>query len=131
MADSAQHATDRRSKRLRGMDTVVGHATGAGSMIRIWPRILKSAVIILIATHIGLGVFSSAQQSVTVDEIFHVTGGYAFNRLNDFRIHPDNGVLPQRLHALPAFIAGASSPPLGTDQAWHGPDVARVCYQFF
>ncbi len=94
-----------------------------------WKAVL--AVTALLALHLALGLWSAARQSVTVDEIYHLTGGYCFNRLGDYRIHSDNGVLPQRLHALPALLAGAKPPPLEGNAAWRGADVTVVCYQFF
>jgi len=89
------------------------------------------AVAALLALHLALGLWPAAHQSATVDEIYHLTGGYCFNRLGDYRIHPDNGVLPQRLHALPAVLAGAQPPPLTDNEAWRAVDVSVVCYQFF
>jgi hypothetical protein len=88
-------------------------------------------VAAFIAAHLGLGLWSAAQQSVTVDEIFHLTGGYCFNALGDYRVHPDNGVLPQRLHALPAVLAGAKPPPLEGNEHWRGADAYVLSYQFF
>lgn len=94
-----------------------------------WQTAIAAAAII--AAHLGLGLWSAAQQSVTVDEIFHLTGGYCFNALGDYRVHPDNGVLPQRWHALPAVLAGARPPPLEGNAYWRGADSYVLAYQFF
>lgn len=90
-----------------------------------------TAVAVLLALHVVLGTAAAMRQSVTVDEIFHVTGGYFFDRFGDYRLHTDNGVLPQRLHALPAVLAGAKPPPLEGSEYWRAADLQVVSYQFF
>jgi hypothetical protein len=85
----------------------------------------------LLAVHVALGLSALAGKSVTADEIFHLTGGYMFDRFGDYRIHPDNGVLPQRLQGLPAVLAGAKSPPLENNPYWRTSDVYVMSYQFF
>ena len=82
-----------------------------------------------VAVHLALGLGAVMQKSITTDELFHLAGGYSFNALGDFRIHPDNGVLPQRLHALPAVLLGANPPPLDTE-AWRTADATLVGYDF-
>ncbi|MSU46561.1 MAG: phospholipid carrier-dependent glycosyltransferase [Lacunisphaera sp.] len=88
-------------------------------------------VVSLLILHAALGLRAVAGKSVTADEIFHVTGGYLFDRYGDYRIHPDNGVLPQRLHALPAVLAGAKPPPFEGNDYWRASDVYVMSYQFF
>ena len=85
----------------------------------------------LLALHAGLALRSTMQRSLTVDEIFHVTGGYFFNTLGDYRIHPENGVLPQRLHGLPAWISGAKPPALADNPYWRTSDLHVISHQFF
>ena len=65
------------------------------------------AVAALLALHYALAVGSKLQQSTTSDEIVHLTGGYTFDALHDYRLHPENGVLPQRWAALPTALRGA------------------------
>lgn len=96
---------------------------------RSW--LTAAAVAILLAVHAALGLSALAGKSVTADEIFHLTGGYLFDRFGDYRIHPDNGVLPQRLQGLPAVLAGAKSPPLENNPYWRTSDVYVMSYQFF
>ena len=43
---------------------------------------------------------------MTFDEMAHLTAGYTYWAFNDYRLHPENGNLPQRLGALPAVLAG-------------------------
>ncbi|MBI5693996.1 MAG: glycosyltransferase family 39 protein [Verrucomicrobia bacterium] len=91
----------------------------------------RAAVAFLLLLHLALGLGAVVQKSVTVDEIFHLTGGYCFNALGDFRVHPDNGVLPQRLHALPAVLMGAQPPRLEGNPYWQAADSYVLSYQFF
>jgi 4-amino-4-deoxy-L-arabinose transferase-like glycosyltransferase len=88
-------------------------------------------VLALLALHVGLALRAVSGKSVTVDEIFHVTGGYFYDKFGDYRIHPDNGVLPQRLHALPAVLAGAKPPRLENNEYWRTSDIYVMSYQFF
>ena len=93
--------------------------------------LVLAAVVVLLCAHGTLALRAVKTKSVTADEIFHVTGGYLFDRYGDYRIHPDNGVLPQRLHALPAVLAGAKPPPFAGNDYWRASDVQVMSYQFF
>lgn len=103
--------------------------TNSAGRRRSW--FTAAAVAILLAVHAALGLSALAGKSVTADEIFHLTGGYLFDRFGDYRIHPDNGVLPQRLQGLPAVLAGAKPPPLENNPYWRTSDVYVMSYQFF
>jgi hypothetical protein len=88
------------------------------------------ALVVIATTHAFVAVRAMAGKSTTADELAHVTGGYNFNRWNDYRLHPENGNLPQRLHALPAVLGGATWP--GFDgPAWRGSDVWGLGHAFF
>src|SRR6185436_15429251 len=72
----------------------------------------------------------SHEHSTTADEIFHVTAGYAYGKLGDYRLQPENGNLPQRLAALPLVAQDLRFPKL--DQpAWRSADAAEIGHQFF
>ena len=94
-------------------------------------RKVWTGVAALLLLHVALALRAVSGKSVTVDEIFHLTGGYLYNRYGDYRIHPDNGVLPQRWHALPAWLGGAQPPPLTGNEAWPAADVYAISHQFF
>lgn len=104
-------------------------------MTTFFPRNLSwltsIAVLILLGAHVLLALSAVTGKSVTVDEIFHVTGGYLFNRHGDFRIHSDNGILPQRLQALPAVLEHANPPAFAGNTYWENADVSVVSHQFF
>lgn len=94
---------------------------------------LKTAglVLLLLGLHIALALTAVRTKSVTTDEIFHVTGGYLYNRFGDFRIHPDNGVLPQRWQALPAALGKTTPPTLSENPLWRTSSVHGMSHQFF
>lgn len=89
------------------------------------------ALATLAAMHAGVAWTAAREKGPSFDEIYHVTGGYLYNRLGDFRIHTDNGVLPQRLHGLGAGRGGASLPALEDNPDWRVADNSRIAYQFF
>ncbi len=66
---------------------------------------------------------------MTFDEMAHLTAGYTYWAFNDYRLHPENGNLPQRLGALPAVLSGAAFPRLD-QQAWTTSNVYAIGDQF-
>jgi 4-amino-4-deoxy-L-arabinose transferase-like glycosyltransferase len=95
------------------------------------PWLIGAAVAALLLLHAGLAVWSVREKSVTADEILHVTGGYFYDRLGDFRLHPENGNLPQRWAALPAVVGGAPAPELAHNPYWAKADAPMIGYAFF
>jgi len=49
-------------------------------------------------------------KSPTADEVFHLVGGYSYWRLSDYRMQPENGILPQRWAALPLLAMDLNFP---------------------
>ena len=97
----------------------------AGARIRI-----VAAVALLLALHFAMAVASKLHESTTSDEIVHVTGGFSYWRLDDYRLHPENGNLAQRWVALPVWIAGSRFPTL--DQPyWRLSDAWVIGHEFF
>jgi hypothetical protein len=89
-----------------------------------------AAVAGLLAVYYLLATSAASQKSMTFDEMAHLTGGYTYWAFDDYRLHPENGNLPQRLGALPAALSGAGFPRL--DQpAWTKSDVYAIGDQFF
>ena len=94
------------------------------------PRLLCGLAVLLALGHATLAVLAMRDKSTTSDELAHLTGGYTFNQLDDFRLHPENGILPQRMHALPVGLAGFRFPaPEG--RAWRESDVWETGHKFF
>lgn len=96
------------------------------------PRwMLAAGVAGLLALHAFLALWAASHESVTADEILHVTGGYFYNQFGDYRIQPENGNLAQRWVALPAWLMDAPPPPLTDNIYWRGSEGSVVGYQFF
>ena len=53
------------------------------------------AIAALLAMHAALALWAVSKKSVTADEVLHLTAGYAYWRLEDYRLHPENVILPQ------------------------------------
>jgi hypothetical protein len=86
-------------------------------------------------------VSASVHWSQTSDELPHIAGGYAYDKFGDFRIQPENGNLPQRVHGLAPLALGAKFPmnedwwrnstywQLGWDQLYNlGNDTDRIVH---
>jgi hypothetical protein len=87
-------------------------------------RSLPLALVALAAFAIMAGL-AARRMGLTFDEPAHVTAGRAYWMTKDYRLQPENGLLPQRLEALPAQIAHIPFPaPQGT--AWEQADVWGV-----
>ncbi|MBI2481376.1 MAG: hypothetical protein HYV60_22880 [Planctomycetia bacterium] len=82
--------------------------------------------------HLFIAVASVQQKSATYDEIAHITAGYSYWKQNDYRLHPENGNLPQRWITLPLVICSSdlTFPDLNTD-AWRWSDLWRIGDEFF
>ncbi len=93
----------------------------------IWILVAAS---LLLALHFTMAVASKRSESTTSDELVHVTGGYCYWAYDDYRMQPENGNLPQRWVALPAWIEGARFPRLDQDY-WQVSDVWVMGHQFF
>ena len=89
------------------------------------------AVAALLALHAALALWAVAGKSTTADELIHVTGGYAYWHLDDYRLHPENGILPQRWAALPAALRSPPFPELKGNPYWKTSEVQAVGHQFF
>jgi len=93
-------------------------------------RLVLCGVAGLLALQWWLAVGSKFEASCTSDELIHLTGGLCYWELDDFRMHPENGNLPQRWAALPAWLSGARLPPAeGTD--WQRSVSWNFGYDFF
>jgi Dolichyl-phosphate-mannose-protein mannosyltransferase len=89
--------------------------------------LLAAAVLVVSA---ALNLSAGREKSVTFDEVAHLTGGYSYWTLNDYRMHGENGNLPQRLEALPLLASGLSFP--STNQpAWWQSQLLAIGQQFF
>src|SRR5207245_191473 len=72
---------------------------------------------------------SVRQQSITFDELGHLTGGMSSWIAGDYRLFPQNGQLPQRWAALPLVLQGVRFPSL-KQSTWWTSDLEAVGHQF-
>lgn len=94
------------------------------------PAAALALVTLLLALHAWLALSAAREQGMTSDEIAHLVAGHSYNVRGDFRLHPENGLLPQRLAALPMAAGGVPLPP--TDlPAWQNADVWRYGHAAF
>ena len=68
------------------------------------------AVAALLLLFWWLAVSASRVKSQTCDELPHIAAGYAYDRFGDFRMHPENGNLPQRIFGLAGVAVDAKFP---------------------
>ena len=66
------------------------------------PLLLAAALALWWCVAVG----STAGKTATFDEPLHIVGGVSYWQLNDYRLHPENGNLPQRWCAIPLVLAG-------------------------
>ncbi len=94
------------------------------------PSGLTCLALLLALGHAALAILAMREKSTTADELAHLTGGYTFNHWHDYRLQPENGILPQRWQALPAAWRGTNFPSLST-LAWHKSEVWLTGYDYF
>lgn len=85
----------------------------------------------LLALHAWLAVSATIDLGVTGDETVHLTGGYSYWKFNDYRLHPENGNLPQRWAALPLLFAHANMDPVTWPDDWRNSDPWMAGQHFF
>ena len=85
---------------------------------------------VLLALFGWMAASVSREHSTTADEIFYITSGYSYWKLDDFRLSPDAGNLPQRWAALPLLARDLHFPTL-EQPAWLNADVGVLGRQFF
>jgi tetratricopeptide (TPR) repeat protein len=73
---------------------------------------LAAAVIALLAAHSILAYTATLGASTTFDEPLHMVAGVAYWTLDDYRLQPENGNLPQRWCAIPLLFMNLTFPTL-------------------
>jgi hypothetical protein len=89
-----------------------------------------AAAAILVAAFYCLMLASTADKSLTADETRHSTAGYTYWRFNDYRLDPGNGVLAQRIMALPLLGGRFRFPSLDSAE-WRRSDELAVGNSWF
>lgn len=104
-----------------------------------WFRLLHSrqamrllticGVVALIALHAVLGASSVLHKSATFDEPAYIAAGYSQWTFGDYRLMPENGVLPELWMALPLRAMGLKFPDR-TSEAWKHSNEWHIGPQF-
>jgi hypothetical protein len=88
------------------------------------PRTIRlPAALLLAALHIWLAASVSRHFSCAFDEPAHLAAGVAYWREGDFRLQPENGLLPQAWLALPLVADPTFTPPPTNQPAYLGADI--------
>ena len=87
--------------------------------------------VLILSAHVCLAVTSAMKKSAVYDEMAFLTAGVSYWRYNDFRLHPENGVLPQRVLALPIALTDRYTFPSLDQPAWRSSKVWTLARQFF
>jgi hypothetical protein len=69
-------------------------------------------------------------KSPTADEIAHLTRGVSYWKTSDYRLQPENGILPERWAALPVYLGGYAFPS-AEESAWKQSKTWNLGHQFF
>lgn len=80
------------------------------------------AVVFMLACYYALAVSATAGKCNAFDEMAHLTGGYSYWRTNEYRLHLENGNLPQRI-AGAALLGGDFVLPDPNGVSWRSSDV--------
>ncbi len=89
------------------------------------PRLYRIFAALLLGLFAWLALGRTDRVGLTFDEPAHLAAGRAYNATGDFRLHAENGLLPQRLAALSAAWTDAPAPEF-SGAAWESGDVWGV-----
>ena len=82
---------------------------------RRWSGREAAVVAVLLAAHYTLAYTATFGSTTTFDEVLHIVAGVSYWTLDDYRLQPENGNLPQRWAALPLLVTQPAYPALDTD----------------
>jgi 4-amino-4-deoxy-L-arabinose transferase-like glycosyltransferase len=92
--------------------------------------LLLAWAVVMLGLHAWLALRAADRMAPTFDEPLHIVGGYLYDAKGDFRLHPENGVLPQRWAAWPLTRMDLKLPMVGYDAAWRSSDIAALSTAF-
>ncbi|MBI5769182.1 MAG: glycosyltransferase family 39 protein [Verrucomicrobia bacterium] len=96
-----------------------------------WGRRLTSpwAALAVLAVFFATLLGVARRHSATMDEPLYATAGFTYWKLSDYRIQPENGILPQRLFGL-ALLAGDFHLPAAETAAWRESKQWEIAYEW-
>lgn len=87
-------------------------------------------MIALLLLHGWLALSAQRGKTNAVDELPHLTAGHALWSHGDYRLQPENGVLPQLWEGLPAAWRRRPLPP-SDHEGWRVPNVWSLGHAYF
>ena len=104
------------------------HIASSALLIKPYPRYHYFGVIVLLSFYLSLALSDALQLSIAFDETPHLTAGISYWLTHDYRLHPENGLLPQYWAALPSYW---SNPDFKFQQlsGWSQADVWKISQQ--
>lgn len=98
------------------------------SLARDCRNIFKNHAVagVLLAGYWLSGITASIDDSITSDELFHITAGYSYWRTGEFRLHPENGVLPQLIAGAPLARTDRKFDCRASKDCWKRSDVGDL-----
>jgi tetratricopeptide (TPR) repeat protein len=82
---------------------------------RRWSWREAAVVAVLLVAHYTLAYTATFGSTTSFDEVLHIVAGVSYWTLDDYRLQPENGNLPQRWAALPLLVTQPAYPALDTD----------------
>jgi 4-amino-4-deoxy-L-arabinose transferase-like glycosyltransferase len=77
------------------------------------PTYIAAAALLIV--YCAMALFAIFAKSPVFDESVHLTGGYTYWKLNDYRINPENGNFPQRWASLPLLLDDSIKIPIASE----------------
>ena len=102
----------------RANNSEYGPGQNFNMVISISAQLSWIIAVSLAILHWILAVWSSRSNSTTFDEVAHIAGGMGQVLFGDYRLNPENGVLPQMI-AASALVAGGIKFPDVSDLHSH------------
>ena len=97
-------------------------------------RLYLGTLSLLLLLYIFLGISSAIKKSPTFDEPIHIAAGYVVWKMNDYRLDPENGLLPNLVSSFPLLFfdekAGITIPDR-SDRMWDRHDRWRLTQRIF
>ena len=97
---------------------------------RLNARTAWLTAVFIAVLHAFMAVTAVNTKSPTFDEPQHLTAGYSYWIMHDFRLDPENGNLPAMWASVPLLFDHLNFFPLN-DRGWHRAEEGRTAHQFF
>lgn len=97
-------------------------------MKRVWRHI---PAVMLLFLFWGMAISASRMDSVSSDELYHITAGYSYWRTGEFRLQPENGMLPQLFAGAPMALTDRRFDFNRYEGEWSASNVVTIGWRLF